>query len=131
MRDRKIELGPPIISDEWAERWIDPEFRARTRANIEEADRDARELAGLGPPIERPAPPAPEPEPAPPPPPPSPPRPKPKPPSPRKAGVCVGCGCPLDDETPGCRNCRSRHSMRRRLRKRRSARKYPWLAQRA
>jgi hypothetical protein len=28
-------------------------------------------------------------------------------------GGCVGCGCRLDHGTPGCRNCRSRHEMRR------------------
>lgn len=29
-------------------------------------------------------------------------------------GFCAGCGCPHDEQTPGCTNCNSRHSQRRR-----------------
>lgn len=31
----------------------------------------------------------------------------------RKAGLCVGCGGLVDDRTPGCLNCKVRHSVRR------------------
>ena len=34
----------------------------------------------------------------------------------RTRGRCVGCGCDLDDRTPGCANCGSRHAMRARSR---------------
>lgn len=30
----------------------------------------------------------------------------------RWAGVCKGCGCPRDEQTPGCVTCHNRHLQR-------------------
>jgi hypothetical protein len=32
----------------------------------------------------------------------------------RRAGLCVGCGVELERRSPGCHNCSTRHSARRR-----------------
>lgn len=74
------------------------EFAERVRAEVEAADRGARELAGT--PRREPRP-EPEPEPA-----------KPYVPGPRPKGRCAGCGVDWDDRTPGCRNCEVRHWQR-------------------
>lgn len=33
----------------------------------------------------------------------------------RVRGQCAGCGCPLDENVLGCRNCQARHHMRGRV----------------
>lgn len=35
--------------------------------------------------------------------------------TPRQQGICGMCGCDLDDKTPGCKNCWMRHHKRKQV----------------
>lgn len=91
-----------LLSDEWVEKWIDPEFREKVAIEINEANIRVNEYVALvrhktliqqkkdDPEkakriiAER-----------------------------RAAKVCVGCGCKYDDTTPGCVSCQTRHFTRK------------------